>query len=129
MHAHRYSPCMELGLEVAGSPWRSVNARDSPLVSVPAGGHRRAMESHEWFENTDEGKVYYRGNYQGGKWTVMTTTQKRNPTWTDLRPPPEAVWRELRDVVWKKYQRKRCPWERVADLDKMLGDEPLPKPQ
>jgi hypothetical protein len=40
----------------------------------------------------------------------------------------EPIWRELRDVVWKKYQRKRCPWERVADLDKILGDEPLPKP-
>ncbi len=86
------------------------------------------MESHEWFENTDEGKVFYRGNYQGGKWTVMTTTQKRNPTWTDLRPPSETIWRALRDVVWKKYQRKRCPWDRVADLDKMLGDEALPKP-
>lgn len=86
------------------------------------------MESHEWFENTDEGKVFYRGNYQGGKWTVMTTMQKRDPTWTDLKPPSEEVWRQLRDVVWKKYQRKRCPWDRVADLDKMLGDEPLPKP-
>jgi hypothetical protein len=102
-------------------------ARDSPLVSCFAAGHRPAMESHEWFDNTDEGKVFYRGNYQGGKWTVMTTTQKRNPTWTDLKPPSEAVWRELRDVVFRKYQRKRCPWERVADLDKMLGDEPLPK--
>lgn len=86
------------------------------------------MESHEWFENTDEGKVFYRANYLGIRWTIMTTTEKRNPTWTDLKPPSEEVWRALRDVVWKKYQRKRCPWERVADLDKILGDEPLPKP-
>lgn len=87
------------------------------------------MESHEWFENTDEGKVFYRANYYlSGKWTIMTTTQKRNPTWTDLTPPPEAALRELRDLVWKKYQRKRLPWERVAELDRLLGDEPLPKP-
>jgi hypothetical protein len=99
-----------------------------PLVSDSGPRQSRGMESHEWFENTDEGKVFYRGNYQGGKWTVMTTTQKRNPTWTDLRPPSETIWRALRDVVWKKYQRKRCPWDRVADLDKMLGDEALPKP-
>lgn len=87
------------------------------------------MESHEWNENTDEGKVYYRANYYlSGKWTIMTTMQKRNPTWTDMTPPPEHVLRELRDIVWKKYQRKRLPWERVAELDRLLGDEPLPKP-
>jgi hypothetical protein len=101
---------------------------ESSLVLRAVAEQSVGMESHEWFETTEEGKVFYRGNYQGGKWTVMTTTQKRNPTWTDLKPPSEAVWRELRDVVWKKYQRKRCPWDRVADLDKMLGDEPLPKP-
>ncbi len=85
------------------------------------------MESHEWFENTDDGKVYFRANYIGGRWTIMTTTQKRDPTWTDLRDVPEPVWRELRDIDWKKYQRKRCPWERVADLDRILGDEPPEK--
>ena len=58
------------------------------------------MESHEWFENTDEGKVYYRANYYlSGKWTIMTTTQKRNPTWTDVTPPTEEALRELRDIV------------------------------
>jgi hypothetical protein len=101
---------------------------DSPLVLGFPRRQSPAMESHEWFENTDDGKVFYRANYLGTRWTIMTTREKRNPTWTDLKPPSEAVWRELRDVVWKKYQRKRCPWERVADLDKILGDEPLPKP-
>lgn len=87
------------------------------------------MESHEWQENGEDGKRFYRGNYQGGKWTVLTTTMKRDPVWDRLDEPAEDVWRSLRDVVWRKYQRKRCPWERVADLDKRLGDEPLPKPQ
>lgn len=101
---------------------------ESPLVGGAAARHSPVMESHEWFQDTDDGKIFYRANYMGTRWTIMTTTQKRNPTWTDMKPPPEAIWRELRDVVWKKYQRKRCPWERVADLDKLLGDEPLPKP-
>jgi hypothetical protein len=57
----------------------------------------------------------------------MTTMQKRDPTWTDVKSVSEPIWRELRDIVWKKYQRKRCPWERVADLDKILGDEPPPR--
>jgi hypothetical protein len=110
----------------ADLPWARIVV-DSPLVSRPTARHAHGMESHEWFENTDEGKVYYRANYIGTRWTIMTTTQKRDPTWTDIKPVPEPIWRELRDLVWKKYQRKRCPWERVADLDRLLGDEPSPK--
>ncbi|MBC8127697.1 MAG: hypothetical protein H8M99_11215 [Gloeobacteraceae cyanobacterium ES-bin-144] len=98
--------------------------QDSRLVFTLLPFQALDMESHEWFENTDEGKVYYRANYMSGKWTIMTTMQKRDPTWTDVKPVSEPIWRELRDIVWKKYQRKRCPWERVADLDKLLGDEP-----
>ncbi len=110
----------------ADLPWARIVV-DSPLVSRLSTRHAHGMESHEWFENTDEGKVYYRANYIGTRWTIMTTTQKRDPTWTDIKPVPEPIWRELRDLVWKKYQRKRCPWERVADLDRLLGDEPSPK--
>jgi hypothetical protein len=80
------------------------------------------MESHEWFEKTAEGKTFYRANYIGGRWTIMTTQQKRDPTWTDLREIPADVWRELRSIVFNKYQRKRCPWERVAEIDRILGD-------
>ena len=57
----------------------------------------------------------------------MTTMQKRDPVWTDLQEVPAEVWTELRDIVWKKYQRKRCPWERVADLDRILGQAPPPR--
>jgi len=82
------------------------------------------MESHEWFENTDEGKVYYRANFIGGRWTIMTTMMKRNPVWTDLREVPTVVWQELRQIVFNKYQRKRIPWERVAELDRILENHP-----
>lgn len=84
------------------------------------------MESHEWHENTDEGKRYYRANFQAGRWSILTTTQKRNPSWDRLDSPPVGVWEELRDIVWKKYQRKRCPWDRVAALDRILGRDSSP---
>ena len=82
------------------------------------------MESHEWFDHTDEGKVYYRANFIGGRWTIMTTMMKRNPVWTDLREVPAEVWQELRQIVFNKYQRKRIPWERVAELDRILENHP-----
>ena len=98
--------------------------QDSPLVPACRGGQHVPMERHEWFEITDEGKVFYRANYRKrGQWTIMTTMQKRNPTWTDLDPVPEEIWRKLRELVFNKYQRKRLPWERVAEIDKMLGEE------
>ncbi|MGA0899103.1 MAG: hypothetical protein ACO3SO_01720 [Luteolibacter sp.] len=82
------------------------------------------MERHEWFEQSEVGKVYYRANYRNhGRWTIMTAVQKRNPTWVDLDPVPEEIWRKVRELVFNKYQRKRLPWERVAEIDKMLGEE------
>ncbi|MFT3991031.1 MAG: hypothetical protein QM680_06430 [Luteolibacter sp.] len=87
------------------------------------------MESHEWNENTEEGKRYYRVNYQGGReggrWTVLTTLQKRDPKWDIVEQPGREIWTEVRDLVWKKYQRKRLPWERVEEVDKIL--EKLPE--
>lgn len=80
------------------------------------------MESHEWNEKTDEGKRFYRANYHAQEWRILTTL-KTDPDWEILEEPPEDVWRELRKIVWNKYQRKRCPWERVASLDKILGDD------
>lgn len=84
------------------------------------------MESHEWNERTDEGKRFYRATWHADKWTIITTL-KHEPLWNTLEEVPEDVWRELRDIVWRKYQRKRLPWERVAAIDKILGDEPPEK--
>jgi hypothetical protein len=99
------------------------SARIRHLSRDRASSHGRAMESHEWKLNGEDGKRFYRGNYMSGRWTILTTQQKRNPVWDRLDNPPQEVWAELRDIVWKKYQRKRCPWERVAELDRILGTE------
>lgn len=33
----------------------------------------------------------------------------------------------LREIVFNKYQRKRLPWERVAEIDRILGQDPPAK--
>jgi hypothetical protein len=37
-------------------------------------------------------------------------------------------WRMLRDVLWRKYQRGRCPWKFLEKIDALLeemdGGEP-----
>lgn len=101
-----------------------MDCQESPLVVTRQAVQHDGMERHEWTEHTDNGKVYYRANYRNrGRWTVMTTTQKRNPTWTDLDPVPDEIWRKVRELVFNKYQRKRLPWERVAEIDTFLGEE------
>lgn len=80
------------------------------------------MESHEWHERTEEGLRYYRANYHGDRWTFITTL-KTEPDWHPIDPVPEERWRELRDILWRKYQRKRGAWRIIEDIDKMLGDE------
>jgi hypothetical protein len=81
------------------------------------------MESHEWRERTEEGMRYFRASYHADRWTFHTTL-KTDPDWEKVDPVPEELWRELREILWRKYQRKRLPWERIAAIDKILGDEP-----
>jgi hypothetical protein len=40
--------------------------------------------------------------------------------WLALMPPDEADLLAFRDVLWRKYQRKRVPYRHVEILDKML---------
>lgn len=79
------------------------------------------MESHEWKEQTDDGRRYYRANFRGGRWTLLTTTIKRDPVWDVVEQPTLDHWRELRLLVWNKYQRKRCPYERVEGIDREIA--------
>jgi hypothetical protein len=78
------------------------------------------MESHEWRERTDEGMRYFRANYQGGRWTFLTTL-KTDPDWEIVHPVPVELWRELRDILWRKYQRKRGTWGIIEAIDKIIS--------
>lgn len=80
------------------------------------------MESHEWRENTEEGTRFWRATRHAGRWT-MQTTLKKDPDWEPIDPIPRELWEKLREILWRKYQRKRCPWEHIAKIDKILEDD------
>lgn len=79
------------------------------------------MESHEWRERTEEGLRFWRANRHASRWTFQTTL-KHEPDWHLIDPVPREMWEALRDILWRKYQRKRCPWEHVERIDKILED-------
>jgi hypothetical protein len=78
------------------------------------------MKSHEWHERDPEAEEtrYYRASKFGKKWTVMTTL-KSEEDWTKYDPIPLEVLESLRDVLVKKYQRRRIPYEDLLVINQM----------
>ena len=89
------------------------------------------MQKFEWKVETEEGRRYYRAHYHANRWQLMTTLQT-DPDWEQNYEAPQAVYEELREVLWAKYQRRRCTWKIVRSLDLLLEKkfriEPPQKP-
>lgn len=77
---------------------------------------------HIWKTTTEEGeKREVRAEKFGGKWRLQAQI-KGEPNWTYYDPPLLEDLVELRDVLWRKYQRKHLSWEDVAAVDKLILD-------
>lgn len=86
------------------------------------------MEAHIWKEKTPEGTILYKACHYAGKWSLETApkvgrAEKDDVEWTPVEFNRE-LWLVLRDLLWRKYQRKRCPWRFVEEIDKLLEDMP-----
>ena len=74
------------------------------------------MEVHTWKERTEEGTLVEcapkvgRAERDDVEWERVELTR--------------AHWVTLRDVLWRKYQRKRCPWRFIETIDKLLEEMP-----
>jgi hypothetical protein len=77
------------------------------------------MTKHQWREESEEGTRYWRANYHGGRFELLTKVGE-DERWEKLTPPKKEHWEALREVLWRKYQRKRCPWNLVAKVDKLI---------
>jgi len=75
---------------------------------------------HEWRSTTAEGeRREIRAEKFGGRWRIQAKL-KGDETWTYYDVPLLEDLAELRDVLWRKYQRKRLPWTDVESLDEMI---------
>jgi hypothetical protein len=85
-------------------------------------GHER----HEWNEETEEGIRVYKAVYFAREWRFASSMKgsRRAPMqWEDIDDVTTEHWQALRDVLFRKYQRKRCPWKFIEAIDKKLGRE------
>ena len=75
---------------------------------------------HIWTEKDDDGrKREVRVTKFGGNWKFQAKYVDEED-WTYYDRPLHADLIEARDVVFRKYQRRRASAEDVAALDKML---------
>jgi len=72
---------------------------------------------HSWKEKTADGdKREVRAVKFGGKWRIQSRL-KGEESWTYHDEPSLEDLRELRDVLFRKYQRRRASHEEVIGLE------------
>ena len=77
---------------------------------------------HIWIEKDDEGrKREVRATKFGGKWRLQAKTSDESD-WTYYdRPLLEDVLK-LKEIIARKYQRRRASADDVASIDKLIRD-------
>ena len=83
---------------------------------------------HVWKRFNEGGeKVEVRAERFAGKWKFQAKA-KSEETWSYFDSPSDDDLLELRDILWRKYQRKRLPHDDVASIGRMLKERGVPLP-
>jgi hypothetical protein len=78
---------------------------------------------HVWTEKDDEGrKREVRATKFGGNWRLQSKTAG-DLEWTYYDVPPMEDLRTLKEIVFRKYQRRRASAEDVASLEKLIKEQ------
>ena len=81
---------------------------------------------HVWREVTEEGeKREVRAVKFAGRWKLQSrlrTGRNDDPAWTYHDVPELADLLTLRDLVWRKYQRRRASHDDVRSLDALISE-------
>jgi len=80
------------------------------------------MKTHDWRETNSDGTMFYRANHHGKDWQFYSRHED-DEDWSEHDPIKREDWVMLRDVLWRKYQRNRCPWKLIARIDQILEDD------
>jgi hypothetical protein len=72
---------------------------------------------HNWKETTADGeRREVRASKFGGKWRIQSRL-KGEEAWTYYETPRIEDLRELRDVLFRKYQRRRATHEELIAVE------------
>jgi len=77
---------------------------------------------HIWIEKDDEGrKREVRATKFGGKWRLQAKRDDES-AWTYYDRPLLADVLTLKDIIGRKYQRRRASADDVASIDNLIAD-------
>ena len=77
---------------------------------------------HAWTCRTEDGtKREVRAVKNQGRWRLQSKL-KHDENWTYHDTPERSDLEELREILWRKYQRRRASHEDVLLADRMLAD-------
>ena len=84
------------------------------------------METFSWQGRDENGnKVVYEAGHFGGGWQLTCTPKVGRSQRDEVVAEPveftEELWQELRDLLWRKYQRRRVAWDMVQHIDDILA--------
>lgn len=90
------------------------------------------MEVHTWKEREDGIMMFYQASHHANKWKLerapkVGRAERDNVQWEQIEFT-RSHWETLRELLWRKYQRKRCPWRLIEAIDKLLEDMPEDAP-
>ena len=81
-----------------------------------------AKNIHEWKSETPEGeKRELRAEKFGKKWRIQTRL-KGEERWTYYDSPLVEDLLELREILWRKYQRKRVLYEDFTAVEQLITE-------
>jgi len=75
---------------------------------------------HVWKETTPDGeRREVRAVKFGNNWRIQSKLRDEE-TWTYHDEPSLEDWRQLHDILFRKYQRKRLPYEDVQAIERKI---------
>ena len=78
---------------------------------------------HIWIEKDEEGrKREVRATKFGGKWRLQSKAADETD-WTYHDPPLLDDLLNLKDVIGRKYRRRRASADDVASVDKLIAEQ------
>ncbi len=81
---------------------------------------------HAWTERDEDGtKHEVEAHKEQGRWHLRSKVNG-GEHWTPLDPPSLEQMNTLRDILWRKYQRRRASHEDVVLADRMLAELKAP---
>lgn len=84
------------------------------------------MEKFSWQDKDADGnKVIYEAQHFGGWWQLMVAPKVGRSQRDEVEFSPAdfttEIWQALRDLLWRKYQRRRVSWSMVEHIDDILA--------